>query len=69
MKLWIARDKDGSLRLFGEEPHYVNDKRGWNPILGSIWLSEDIFPEVTWENSPKCVTLKLEEDEALDSKR
>lgn len=63
MKLWIARDKNGLLRLFDEEPHYVNDKRGWEPILGSIWLSEDIFPSVTWENSPQEVELKLIENE------
>lgn len=66
MKLWIARDKDGLLRLFGQEPYYVNDKIGWEPILGSIWLNEDVFPEITFDNSPQEVELKLCNDNTLD---
>lgn len=60
--LWIARDKNGFLRLFGEEP-YKNKKRDeWEPIIGSIWLNDSDFPEVTWENSPIEVELKLKEE-------
>lgn len=62
LKLWIARDKDGLLRLFGEESYYTKDKIGWEPIIGSIWLGEDIFPSVTFENSPQQVELKLIEE-------
>ncbi len=59
MKLWIARDKNGSLAIYKKEPELlINEK--W--IGGcSIWLSSDNFPEVTFENSPKQIELKLVE--------
>ena len=58
--MWIAREKDGSLMFFNLRPHrsggYFNHKRddfqGW-------MLDEDLFPEVTWENSPQKVEIKL----------
>lgn len=59
--LWIARDKNGFLRLFGEEP-YMNKKGDeWEPIIGSIWLNDSDFPEVTFNNSPQQVELKLKD--------
>lgn len=63
MKLWIARDKNKNLFGFTEKP-----------ILSSkfdIFVAEnkktcvlyefnsDLFPEVTFENSPQQVELKL----------
>ena len=62
MKLWITRNKLGELNLFkGEKPKFYA-KTGW-------WLSEDyyfetilpreLFPEITFENSPQEVELKL----------
>ena len=67
--LWIARDKNGFLRLFGEEP-YMNKKRDeWEPIIGSIWLNDGDFPEVTWENSPMQVELKLFNNHANNKQR
>lgn len=58
MGLWIARDVGGRLTLHYERPIYCN--RGWN----NVWAIPDsnIFPEVTFENSPKKVELKLVEE-------
>ncbi len=58
----IARDKDGTLRLFDNIPvkheeGYWTSQRGYNDIE----LDSRLFPEVTWENSPKKVEL-VEED-------
>ena len=59
MKLWVARDKDGDISLYYEKPRL--------DILGEFWgyapfgmrLSNDSFPELTFENSPQEVEIKL----------
>ena len=58
MKLWIARDKDERLYLHEVCPYC--DADSWYNIedkyakIPGWW-----FPEVTWENSPQQVELKL----------
>lgn len=59
MKLWIARDKNGTLKLHESEPYcpyntWHNGNQEWH-------LDDDFFPEVTFENSPQEVELKLVE--------
>ena len=64
MKLWLARDEDGLLNLFmNSAPHkeiyervviWENDEE-----CGTISMDRTDFPEVTFENSPKEVELKL----------
>ena len=63
MKLWITRTKrrppvltDGVLRLHYKRPTY-KDGFGWNHVLAILDGKE--FPEVTFENSPKLVEIKL----------
>ena len=60
-KLWIARDRDGSLYLWDEQPYRYADNESWEPFVGKLWLNDEDFPEVTWENSPMEVELKLKE--------
>lgn len=70
MRLWIARDKNGSLWVFKRKP--VRNERSFDIEMGiheRMYLDDSQFPSVTWENSPKRVTLKLEDDETLDCKR
>ena len=59
MELWIARDMGGRLTLHNERPTYIAN-RGWN----KVWAipNSSIFPEVTFENSPKKVEIKLVEE-------
>lgn len=59
MELWIARDKSQELCLYTEEP--VRYKGTFIPKENEdcILLFSDEFPEVTWENSPKKVELKI----------
>jgi hypothetical protein len=63
MKLWIARNPDDSLWLHEEKPSLVFDDelRRWYYESGnSLELyNESLFPEVTFENSPQQVELKL----------
>ena len=60
MELWIARDKDGSLCLSRVElvkaytTFICNEQQYY-------YIDDDLFPEVTFENSPKKVELKLVE--------
>lgn len=60
MKLWIARDQDEDLNLYTEEPTLPNlpGRQCWVgehfAMLDNYW-----FPEVTFENSPQQVELKL----------
>lgn len=66
MELWIARNQDGSLWLHEEKPSLVYDeeRRKWYYEKGGFldFYDETFFPEVTFENSPKRVELKLVEE-------
>ena len=70
MKFWLARNKSGTLVLWLKKPLKQGD--GWynndgyfildsvqSPTFGEVSL----FPEVTWENSPQMVELKLVDNE------
>lgn len=64
MKLWIAREGWGGLYVFGVRPFYDEDYDKWeSPISGlSFQVDDESFPEVTFENSPQMVELKLVKD-------
>lgn len=60
MKLWIARDSDGELVLHKDRPIYYD----FPPVKS--WCSNeyvslpfDLFTEITFENSPQQVEIKL----------
>ena len=62
MELYIARDKDGSLFLYNYFPVKDNDQFmvDGDDIYGDgMKIDSGLFPEVTWENSPQKVELKL----------
>jgi hypothetical protein len=62
-KLWIARDLDGTLCLYTTEPwkrvtpDYHNGEFDCDDEF--INIDSRLFPEVTFENSPQEVELKL----------
>ena len=60
MEFWIARDWDG-LTLFQSEsePQLTDDYLWYDNGDGDFMrLSEDLFPEITFENSPKQLIIK-----------
>ena len=64
MKLWIARDFDGDLNLYVNKPllHYIN--KIYYTIASDMEddylnIDKELFPEVTFENSPQLVEIKL----------
>ena len=66
MRLWIARTRGGKLRMFFNKPNktddgkwfYLDDKAF---VDSGILVDKNNFPEVTFENSPQEVELKLRE--------
>lgn len=59
MKLWIARDFVGDLYLFNKKPLLKNNLYWYLPNDHNTRLDSKAFPEVTFENSPQEVELKL----------
>lgn len=58
MELWIARDKSGFVLLFESKP--IRKGNGFYSLEGHYYvLFGGLFPEVTFENSPQEVELKL----------
>ncbi len=56
--IWIARNEDGTLEAYKAKPE--RKKHGFESDIED-WLDnldEDMYPEVTWENSPKELVLK-----------
>ena len=61
MKFWITRDWDG-LTLFQSElePQLTDDDLWCDNGDGDFMrLSEDLFPEITFKNSPRKVKIEL----------
>jgi hypothetical protein len=62
MKLWIARDLMNNLSLFSDKPKlkFINiyGERVWRGDFVAA-VKPDLFPEITVENSPVQVELKL----------
>ena len=60
MKLWVARSLDNSILLCTEKMSFDKQFKEWGRYYGSfLRLPKEYFPEVTFENSPQQVELKL----------
>lgn len=62
MELWLRRYKNGELWIFEDHPgYYPNQTKEWLHEHGihCFYIDESLFPEVTFENSPQKVELKL----------
>lgn len=63
--MWLARDKDGSICLYEQKPikgdeYFMGGKvEDSDSFIVCESLNPSDFPEVTWENSPIEVELKL----------
>lgn len=62
MKCWIARNKDNTLAIFQSKP-YLNTIQVWDEHWNEdyMYIPDYYFPEVTFDNSPQEVELKLVE--------
>ena len=61
MKMWIARDPNGNLWCYEIKPQWYEGLREWGCMIGDKHFKMDctLFPNVTFENSPMEVELKL----------
>ena len=59
-KFWIARNKRGFLFLYNDKPFEYEDGN-WVTDGNCYSIDDDLFPEITFENSPQEVELKLVE--------
>ena len=61
MGLFITRNKKGWLLLHSTKPRYNKKHDAWisTNIPTHLYKDNDVFPEVTFENSPREVELKL----------
>lgn len=66
MKLWIARDESGLIAIYKKKPYKKYDvfTKSWHWCIDNangdyMCLLDRYFPEVTFENSPQEVELKL----------
>ena len=67
MKLWIARDKDNSLSLCTHKQVYDEFIDSWEEpkeffddrYAFYAYIPNNLFPEVTFENSPQQVELVI----------
>lgn len=57
--MWIARDEDGILCLYESKPYLDMDNEWDSDDNDYLVIDESQFPEVTFENSPMEVELKL----------
>lgn len=58
--MWIARDKSGEVYLYEAKP--IKGTVCFCPSPGHhsmMYIGEEIYPELTYENSPKQVELKI----------
>lgn len=63
--MWIAREKNEDLYLFRHKPYknhtyWYSDNE--NAKEDRIRIDRDLFPEITYYNSPKEVVLQIKED-------
>lgn len=59
MELWIARDRSGILRIYDNKPKVDKRKQEIMSIGGYYEININLFPEVTFENSPRKVKISL----------
>ena len=59
MKLWIVRNKTGELIINRKCPYYHKHLESWCGGEPIGYFDNYMFPEVTFENSPQEVELKL----------
>lgn len=60
LELYIARDKDNSLYLYQGKPIKYSDV--FREVLGKqvLAIPNELYPEVTFDNSPKRIKIAIE---------
>ena len=59
MKVWIARDRSGGLWMYERKPQRVGESFIQRQNSQMYGIDDNLFPEVTFENSPMEVELVI----------
>ena len=68
MKFWVSRDFDGTLVLSNRQPYLPNkcyDYLCFADDVSLYYLDRNMFPEVTFENSPKEVEIDFKNTSSI----
>jgi hypothetical protein len=57
--MWIARDRSGILRIYENEPKVDKRKQEIISIGGYYEIDINLFPQITFDNSPKKAKIEL----------
>jgi hypothetical protein len=57
--MWIARDRSGILRIYENEPKIDKRKQEIISIGGYYEIDINLFPQITFDNSPKKAKIEL----------
>lgn len=57
--MWIAREKSGHLQMFNRKPHKDEGSFWVGGASNTLFLPKSLFHEITFENSPREVEIKL----------
>ena len=62
--IWLARDKNGDLWAYLEKPIRGEEIFKANGVdMGFSYIKDNLFPEITWENSPVEFSKKAMEEQ------
>ena len=62
LKAWVARDYDGSLYMYSDQPKKMRDS-WYAPKVGYMKLDDSLFPEVQWsDEEPKEIKLSIRDN-------
>lgn len=59
---WVGRDMSGSLYVYCHEPERNLMKCLWEGDIMSISLSDDMFPDLTWDSEPIKVSILIKRE-------
>lgn len=63
---WIARNRDETdegLFIFKKKPYELNDSGIWDSNDKAFLVPDELFPDLTFDNSPQKVEIKIIDDE------
>ena len=64
LKAWVARDYDGSLYMYSDQPQKMRDT-WYAPKVGYMKLDDSLFPEVQWsDEEPKGIKLSIKNEKS-----
>lgn len=58
-EMWIARDRTGILRIYDNKPKVDKRKQEIISIGGYYDININLFPQITFDNSPKKIKIEL----------